>query len=100
MRRALDQYGIGGIRTTIPFFKWLLTTDDFAAARFDTTMLDAEPASRAGRPFLEPAPELEELAVMAAALETFTASTRQSALSTPTAAGSAWRQAARRDALR
>ena len=54
MRRALAEYQIGGIRTTIPFFRWLLDTEDFTAARFDTTTLDAELASREGRPFLEP----------------------------------------------
>jgi acetyl-CoA carboxylase, biotin carboxylase subunit len=100
MRRALDEYSIGGIRTTIPFFKWLLATDDFANARFDTTMLDAELASRGGRPFVDAAPAIEEVAVIAAALESFTASTRQSAASAPAGAASAWRQAARRDALR
>jgi acetyl-CoA carboxylase, biotin carboxylase subunit len=100
MRRALDEYAIGGIRTTIPFFKWLLATDDFASARFDTTMLDAELANRGGRPFVDAAPAVEDVAVIAAALESFTASTRQSAASAPAGAASAWRQAARRDALR
>ena len=37
----------------------------------DTTMLDAELESRAGRPFVDASPEVEDVAVMAAALETF-----------------------------
>ena len=28
MRRALDEYLITGIRTTLPFFRWLLTQPD------------------------------------------------------------------------
>jgi acetyl-CoA carboxylase biotin carboxylase subunit len=71
MQRALDEYEVRGIKTTIPFFKWLLRTDDFRAARFDTTTLDRELARRAGRPFAEVPPESEEVAVVAAALHAF-----------------------------
>jgi acetyl-CoA carboxylase, biotin carboxylase subunit len=71
MQRALDEYEVRGIKTTIPFFKWLLRTGDFHAARFDTTTLDRELAMRAGRPFAEVPPESEEVAVVAAALHAF-----------------------------
>jgi acetyl-CoA carboxylase, biotin carboxylase subunit len=36
MRRALDEYIVGGIRTTIPFFKRVLADPDFVAGRIDT----------------------------------------------------------------
>jgi acetyl-CoA carboxylase biotin carboxylase subunit len=69
LRRALGEYVVAGIRTTLPFFAWLVDQPDFAAARFHTTFLDELLASRNGRPFVEPAPEIEEVAVMSAALQ-------------------------------
>lgn len=69
MRRALGEYIVAGIRTTLPFFIWLVEQQDFAAGRFHTTFLDELLASRNGQPFVEPTPEVEEVAVMAAALQ-------------------------------
>jgi acetyl-CoA carboxylase biotin carboxylase subunit len=67
-RRALGEYVVGGIKTTVPFFAWLFDQPDFAAGRFHTTFLDELLASRNRRPFVEPGPRVEEIAVMAAAL--------------------------------
>jgi acetyl-CoA carboxylase biotin carboxylase subunit len=69
MRRALDEYVVAGIRTTIPFFRWLLEQPDFADGRFHTTFLDDVLAARGGGPFVEPGPDVEEVAVIAAALQ-------------------------------
>jgi acetyl-CoA carboxylase biotin carboxylase subunit len=68
MRRALGEYVVAGIKTTVPFFTWLLDQPEFAGGRFHTTFLDELLASRHGRPFVEPTPEVEEVAVMAAAV--------------------------------
>ena len=68
MRRALDEYVVTGVRTTVPFFAWLLAQREFADGHFHTTFLDELLAARNGRPFVEPTPELEEVAVIAAAL--------------------------------
>ena len=40
MRRALDEFVVEGIRTTIPFHKQLLTDDRFRAGDFDTKFLE------------------------------------------------------------
>jgi acetyl-CoA carboxylase biotin carboxylase subunit len=69
MRRALDEYLITGIKTTVPFFTWLLAQPDFRAGRFHTTYLDEALKARNGSPFVEASPGLEELAAIAAALE-------------------------------
>ena len=69
MRRALGEYVVGGIRTTVPFFVWLLEQPEFLQGRFHTTFLDDVLASRAGRPFVEVSDELEEIAAIAAALQ-------------------------------
>ncbi|HEX3646332.1 MAG TPA: acetyl-CoA carboxylase biotin carboxylase subunit [Vicinamibacterales bacterium] len=69
MRRALGEYLVTGIKTTVPFFSWLLAQPDFQAGRFHTTYLDEVLKARNGRPFVEPSPAVEEIAAIAAALE-------------------------------
>jgi len=99
MRRALNEYLIAGIRTTVPFFQWLLTQPAFAAGRFDTTYLDGVLATRDGRPFADPTPEAEEVAAIAAALHaTLAALARDGAA--PEAASGRWRAQARAEGLR
>ncbi len=70
MRRALDEYLVAGIKTTVPFFTWLLAQPEFVEGRFHTTYLDELLASRNGRPFVEPSAEMEEIAAIAAAIHT------------------------------
>ena len=50
MRRALAEYEVRGIRTTIPFFRWILEDEDFQAGRFDTTFIDRKLGTRGGEP--------------------------------------------------
>ena len=69
MRRALGEYLVAGIRTTVPFFVWLFEQPEFVDARFHTTFLDEALQARNGRSFTEPPPELEAVAAIAAALE-------------------------------
>ena len=69
MGRALREYVVGGIKTTLPFFAWLLDRPEFAAGRFHTAFLDEVLASPNRRPFVEPGPGVEDVAVMAAALQ-------------------------------
>jgi acetyl-CoA carboxylase biotin carboxylase subunit len=69
MRRALDEYLITGIRTTVPFFRWLLEQPDFVNGSFHTTYLDEVLRSRNGRRFVEPTPLQEDLAAIAAVID-------------------------------
>ena len=69
MRRALGEYVVAGIRTTVPFFTWLLEQPAFVGGQVHTTFLDEIMGSRQGKPFVEPAPDVEEVAAMAAALQ-------------------------------
>ena len=48
MRRALREYEVGGIRTTIPFFRWMFDQPEFLSASFHTSYLD-EACARARR---------------------------------------------------
>ena len=69
MRRALSEYLVVGIRTTVPFFEWLLAQPDFVEARVHTTYLDELLAARNGQSFVRLDPNLEEIAAVAAALD-------------------------------
>jgi acetyl-CoA carboxylase biotin carboxylase subunit len=40
MQRALDEFVIEGVKTTIPFHQQLLRNDDFIAGKFDTRFLE------------------------------------------------------------
>jgi acetyl/propionyl-CoA carboxylase alpha subunit len=42
MRRALGEYEIAGVRTTIPFCLWVLNHDKFVAGEFDTHFVQNE----------------------------------------------------------
>ena len=69
MRRALAEYLVVGIKTTLPFFVWLFEQPEFVDGRFHTTYLDEVLKARNGRPFVQPPPEIEDIAAMAAALQ-------------------------------
>jgi acetyl-CoA carboxylase, biotin carboxylase subunit len=70
MRRAVREYVVSGIRTTLPFFAWLLDQPGFAEGRFHTAFLDEILKARGGEPFQPPTAELEDVAAIAAALQT------------------------------
>ena len=69
MRRALAEYLVAGIKTTVPFFVWLFEQPDFLEGRFHTTYLDEILKTRNGQPFVEATPEAEEIAAVAAAVQ-------------------------------
>jgi acetyl-CoA carboxylase biotin carboxylase subunit len=98
MRRALAEYEVRGIRTTLPFFQWVLNDADFLAGRFDTGFIDRKLGARNGQPLREPTQEEEEIAAIAAALSHTVRAVDES--SAPRAPVSKWGQLARADALR
>ncbi len=95
MQRALAEYEVAGVKTTIPFFTWLLQDPDFQAARVDTTYLDRVLADRNGRPFSAPDAHLCDMAAIGAALHA--RSELAAGLARP--AGE-WTRTARAEALR
>jgi acetyl-CoA carboxylase, biotin carboxylase subunit len=98
LNRALGEYRIAGVRTTIPFFRWLLTQAEFAEGRFDTTFLDRVLASRA-EPFSPATDADEEIAAMAAALDAYFRVGAAASGQARTPEG-AWKRAARLESLR
>ncbi len=96
MLRALQEYRVDGIQTTIPFFTFLMQHPDFRTANFDTGFLDKllpeldlqhRPASDATR----------DAAIIAAAIMAFEESQN---VRLPEETESRWRQAGRLEALR
>jgi acetyl-CoA carboxylase biotin carboxylase subunit len=107
MRRALEEYEVCGVRTTLPFFRWLLAQPAFAEARFHTGFLDELLQQRAGEPFDGVDARSEELAAIAACVLETVAGGASAALSSserpqaglaPAVRG--WKHRARVDGLR
>jgi acetyl-CoA carboxylase biotin carboxylase subunit len=99
MTRALREYQVLGIRTTIPFFLWLMNQPDYRAGRYDTTYLDRLLAERRGSSFSELSAAESKLVLVAAAVDSFLRA-QHSGSSLGTRPSSQWLEAARREALR
>jgi acetyl-CoA carboxylase biotin carboxylase subunit len=99
MSRALAEYQVLGIRTTIPFFVWLMRQPDYRAGRYDTTYLDRLLAERRGASFSELEAADSEVIAIAAALDAFLRAERGTTAATAPQS-SRWLQAARHEALR
>src|SRR5262249_9771231 len=102
MRRALDEYFIGGIKSNLPLFRRILEHEDFAAARIDTGFLDRLLA--AGPEATAAGNGLQEIAALAAALFAATAPQKNGPNGARASAGkspdSAWKRAARSEGMR
>jgi acetyl-CoA carboxylase biotin carboxylase subunit len=100
MSRALREYQVLGIRTSIPFFLWLMRQPDYIAGRYDTTYLDGLLAGRNGESFSELNPGDEELATIATALDAYLRRHGRAGAPAAPAVPGRWKGTARREALR
>ncbi len=103
MQRALQEYEVRGIRTTIGFFRWMLRQPAFAAADFHTGYLDELLQQRRGTTFSAIDLSHEEVAVVAAAVHA--AARHEPTTRTPPSATSgggatAWARQARAEGVR
>ena len=95
-RRALTEYRVEGIDTTIPFFTFIMNHPDFAAANFDTSFIDrllAENDFTRG----QASDDVLDAAIVTAALMAFEGSQR---VQIPEGRDSAWKRAGRMEAVR
>jgi len=95
LRRALSEFVVSGIKTTLPFFLWLLDQRAFVDGAFHTTFLDEALRARNGEPFLATPPDVEDVAAMAAALHAVMSEAEPRA-----PAASRWKAQARSEGLR
>jgi acetyl-CoA carboxylase biotin carboxylase subunit len=100
MARALAEYQVLGIRTTIPFFLWLLRQPEYLEGRYDTTYLDRVLAERKGESFSSFSTDETEVVAIAAAVDTFLRTSAAKPGAGPLSTRSGWTQVARREALR
>jgi acetyl-CoA carboxylase biotin carboxylase subunit len=99
MRRALGEYVIGGIKTTIPFHRWLMDDEDFLAGRLDTGFIERRYHPRAA----DPALLQQDMALVTAALDFMRADKRDTAAPASRGDGdrvSPWKLAGRVDLMR
>jgi acetyl-CoA carboxylase biotin carboxylase subunit len=111
MTRALREYEVSGVRTSLPFFRWMLREPAFARGEFHTGYLDELLQSRRGEPFETPDLSDEEVAAMAVALRAATATDSVAPATVPgplhrtadiraDAPRAGWKATARREGLR
>jgi acetyl-CoA carboxylase biotin carboxylase subunit len=99
MSRALPEYQVLGIQTTIPFFVWLMRQPEYRRGLYDTTWLDRLLTERRGQTFNELDDADETLVTIAAALDAYMRAGAPGANGTA-APVSLWQQTARAEALR
>jgi acetyl-CoA carboxylase biotin carboxylase subunit len=102
MSRALGEYQVLGIRTTIPFFLWLMQQPQYREGRYDTAYLDRLLADRRanGASFSKLSEADEELAAIAAGVDAFLRASAGVTGSAEPRQSVIWKQVARREALR
>jgi len=100
LRRVLDEYRVAGVRTTLPFFRWLVAQPEFSAGNFDTTYLDGLLATRKGQPFVEASERDGQDAVMIAAVAAWFRAHQASGAGAAAGDTSVWRRTARTEARR
>jgi acetyl-CoA carboxylase biotin carboxylase subunit len=94
MKRALIEYRVEGIETTIPFFTALMDHSDFLKAKFDTGFIDRNLADLTRE---RGSKDDVDAAIVAAAILAFEESQK---VRLPEQDGSTWRQAGRLEALK
>ena len=92
MRRALEEYQISGIKTTIPFYQRVMSNPVFLSGNVNTSFID-EIFSTLDRTREH---SLEEIAIIAAAIHQLES---DSSIVVPSRATSAWKIHARKEAL-
>jgi acetyl-CoA carboxylase biotin carboxylase subunit len=70
LRRALDEYEVGGIKTTLPFFREIVRDEEFRSGRLDTGFISRFNTRRAAQAKTRDSKDQvqEDLAVIAAAI--------------------------------
>ncbi len=105
LRRALEEYVIGGIRTNLGLFRRILDDPEFQVGRLDTSYLDRLLAESPVPASLNPVPperrpDSDIAAVAAGLFRKLGALDRETTASGGTPTDSAWKQLAKREGLR
>jgi len=90
LRRALDEFEVGGIQTTLPFHRWLVDQDDFISGRPSTDLVART---------WDPLPRWRAAAAQAVDAVARVAADEQRAPLLAHGSDDPWREAARREAV-
>jgi acetyl-CoA carboxylase biotin carboxylase subunit len=99
MVRALDEYSVDGVKTTIEFYRQVLADERYREAQLDTGFID-DFLKRKAAPRHESDPELEYAAALVAAVHSMSRTNGAPAPAAPREGISPWRRAGREDLLR
>ncbi len=91
MSRALGEYTIEGVETTIPFHMWVMRDRKFVSGDFDTSYIDRHYRGNATEAHHRVPPEIAVIAASISAVERSARAVR------PAGAASRWRDTARRE---
>jgi acetyl-CoA carboxylase biotin carboxylase subunit len=99
LRRALDEYAVSGIKTTLPFFRQIVRDEEFIAGKLDTGFISRFLERRDPKGKQTPAEEerARDIAVIAAAMDHVRRQT--SVPAAPAAESNGWRMAGRNQRL-
>ena len=96
LRRALDEYEVSGITTTLPFFREIVRDEEFISGKLDTVFIERFNERRAPQGLQTLSEVEEDLAIIAAAV-TYAARQQQTAIQMATkTTQSRWRLAGRK----
>ncbi len=96
LRRALDEYAVGGIKTTLPFFRSIVRDEEFIAGRLDTGFIPRFHERLENQPAVSD--EDRDVAIIAAAL-VFAEQRRQGATNHAPRQPGKWKMAGRETTL-
>ena len=96
LRRALQEYEVGGIKTTLPFFREIIEDAEFIAGKLDTSFIARFNERKQAKAIDE---ETHDLALIAAALA-FSDSQKTTSSEVPTQTESRWAMAGKAAARR
>ncbi|HSS18477.1 MAG TPA: acetyl-CoA carboxylase biotin carboxylase subunit [Pyrinomonadaceae bacterium] len=96
LRRALDEYQVGGIKTTLPFFREIVRDEAFIAGKLDTGFISRFNAQRAAKA-IQADQQTEDIALIAAAIQY--ATLRKQAASNHAQDQNRWRMSGRKSPL-
>ena len=99
LRRALDEYEVGGIKTTLPFFREIVRDEEFQSGRLDTGFISRFNQRRVAAA-KEPDQEERDMAMIAAAIH-YVALRKHAAAGHPVSAAqqSRWKMSGRKSLL-
>ena len=96
MRRALREYEVGGIKTTLPFFREVMDDPEFVEGKLDTGFIERFMTRRENEPPLE---IQKDMAIIAAALRVRESTSSGKVPRSNSHAKSNWAEAGRREQL-